>query len=209
MIIGDDSSWWWLFYYILLVLATPMIILVICDDLYSSSTGKRWSEVPGVQDEVLEPWYGVGSGWCGCQEWVTRHSTWHRHGRNFIPWSFEEINLIDAVGRRWPTRVYSAIMPCSGNGPHTRNDTAPGGSWLFVRGDCVQHVQNQQRSTHYPSIHSVSQFPFSHKSQDLHVSILWSVKSHFSIFWLVRFPTNYSIYRYVYYIYINLYIPNK
>ena len=117
----------------------------------------------------------------------------------------EEINLIDAVGRRWPTRVYSAIMPCSGNGPHTRNDTAPGGSWLFVRGDCVQHVQNQQRSTHYPSIHSVSQFPFSHKSQDLHVSILWSVKSHFSIFWLVRFPTNYSIYRYVYYIYKSLY----
>lgn len=119
----------------------------------------------------------------------------------------EEINLIDAVGRRWPTRVYSAIMPCSGNGPHTRNDTAPGGSWLFVRENCVQHVRNQQRSTHYPSIDSVSQFPFSRKSQDLHVSILWSVKSHFSIFLLVRFPTNYSIYRYVYiYIYINLYM---
>ena len=55
------------------------------------------------------------------------------------------------------------------------------------------------------SIHSVSQFPFSHKSQDLHVSILWSVKPHFSIFWLVGFPTNYSIYRYVY-IYIYIYI---
>ena len=96
MIIGSDSSWWWLFYYILLVLATPMTILVICDDLYSSNTGKRWSEVPGVQDEVLEPWYGVGSGWCGCQEWVTRHSTWHRHGRNFIPWSFRR-NQFDSV----------------------------------------------------------------------------------------------------------------
>lgn len=86
--------------------------------------------------------------------------TWKKLHSMIIPKKSIWFYLIDAVGRRWPTRVYSAIMPCSGNGPHTRNDTAPGGSWLFVRGDCVQHVQNQQRSTHYRSIISIIIYPF-------------------------------------------------